>query len=517
LEIAKNGGNITDVVIATAFALAVERPHSLGLGGGGFLTLSLVGKAPVHAFVDFRETAPLQASREMYLDSNGEVIPRLSSRGILSVATPGFVPGLYAIHKKWGKLSWKSLLQPAIRLAREGFPIYYSLAKSIEEEKEELRKDPYTESLLFQNQKPLQIKQILVQKDLSHTLERIAENPETDFKSGKTAQLIDSFVRKKGGLLTLTDLKRYRPVFRSPLFISWKGMNILSAPPPSAGGVMLTEMLNMLSKDKLSLMDDNSYLHLLAEVMKRAYADRSRFIGDPDFVQQDIRPLLTEQYGHAQRNSISMERATPSTEIVPGALLPKRGKHTTHLSVIDSDGNGAAMTLTINDHFGSRLAVPGTGIFLNDEMDDFSSKPGAPNVFGLIGDEANSIQPLKRPASSMSPTLVIKNGRTILAVGAAGGSKITSNVFEVILNVFERFPGDLKKSIFQPRIHHQWLPDQLQIEPGFAPEVLEALKSKGHIVLETKKAAIVQAVFSNAQGELRAVYDPRDEGGAESQ
>lgn len=517
MEIAQQGGNIVDIAVATAFALAVERPHSLGIGGGGFLNLSLTGKRPVQAFVDFRETAPQKAFRKMYLNEKGEVIPRMSSRGIFSVATPGFVPGLFTIHKKWGKLPWKSLIQPAVRLARVGFPIYFSLAKSIEEEKSELSQEPYTQNLLFRNKEPLKQRDILVQKDLSLTLERIAENPENEFKSGKTAQLIDSFVREKGGLLTISDLKRYQPKFRSPLLIRWKGMKILAAPPPSAGGVMLAEMLNMLSKDNLSKLDEKTYLHLLAEVMKRAYADRSRFVGDPDFVQQDILPLLSEEYGLALRNTISLARATISQEIKPGELLPKRGKHTTHLSVIDSDGNGASMTLTINDHFGSRLAVPGTGIFLNDEMDDFSSKPGEPNLFGLVGEEANDIQPLKRPASSMSPTLVLKDDKVILAVGAAGGSKITSNVFEVLLNVFERFPGDLKKSIFQPRIHHQWLPDKLQVEAGFAPEVLDELKSKGHLILETQKAAIVQAVFSNAQGELTAVYDPRDEGGAESQ
>ncbi|NBX93977.1 MAG: gamma-glutamyltransferase [Proteobacteria bacterium] len=516
LEIAQLGGNVVDIAVATAFALAVERPHSLGLGGGGFLTLYLADEKPTTIFVDFRETAPAKANPTMFLGPKGNLISGLSRYGILSVATPGFVPGLFTIHQKWGKLPWKTILRPAIHLAQKGFPIYLSLAKAIEEEREHLLKEPYTASLLFNKRGLLKTGDTLIQEDLARTLERVSKNPSWEFKTGTTAKLIDRFVREKGGILSISDLAHYRPEFRAPINHRWKDFVFVTAPPPSAGGVIMTEMLQTLAKDDLSHLSETDYLHLLTEAMKRAYSDRSRFIGDPDFSHEDITSLLTAEYGASLRKTISLDQATPAKEISPGAGLPKMGDHTTHLSVMDAAGNGAAMTLTINDHFGSRLAVPGTGIFLNDEMDDFSAKIGAPNLFGLLGGKANQIEPQKRPASSMSPTLLIKNGKVILSVGAAGGSKITSNTFEVILNVLFRFPNDLKHSVFAPRIHHQWSPDELQVEAGFLPAVISGLKEKGHNLREVDKAAIVQATFVDPLGNITAVYDPRDEGGAEA-
>jgi len=516
LEIQELGGNIVDVTVATAFTLAVERPHSLGLGGGGFLLLSLGGKKREEVFVDFRETAPHRARKDMYLDSAGKAKPELSRYGILSVATPGFVPGLYLIHQRWGKLPWKTVLQPAIRLAREGFPIYPSLARAIREEKNHLFRQTYVKNLLSREDRPLRTSDVLVQKDLSDTLERLSNNPESEFTTGTTGARIVDYIKNQGGLLTLTDLTSYRAKIRKPLKFQWEKKVLLLAPPPSAGGVLTIEMLQMLGGLKEKANDPSLKLHILAEVMKRAYADRSQIIGDPDFTKLNLKTILEEPYSLTRLKSIDFSHATPSPQIIPIEARKLRDRHTTHLSVLDDEGNGAAMTLTINDHFGSRMAVPGTGIFLNDEMDDFSIQTGTPNLFGLVGAEVNSIAPMKRPASSMSPTLVLENNRAILAIGGAGGSRITSHVFQVLDEVLNVPEQGLKLALFKPRIHHQWTPDELSVEKGFDPNILENLKKMGHWVVETNKTALVQAVFRNPSGALEAVFDPRDEGGVEA-
>ena len=515
-EIKELGGNIVDVAVATAFALAVERPHSLGLGGGGFLLLSLAGKKPQQVFVDFRETAPGRAKRDMYLDTTGKPQPDLSRYGVLSVATPGFVPGLYFVHQRWGKLAWKSVLQPAIRLARNGFPIYPTLAKAIREERKLLFQQSYVKNLLSRDDRPLGRGDILIQSDLAETLERVSLNPQSEFKTGQTANQIVEHIRSLGGILSLSDLASYRPKIRKPLTFNWGKRQLLLAPPPSAGGVLTIEMLQMLTAAPPTPTDRVQKLHLLAEIMKRAYADRSQIIGDPDFTNLNLKPILEKSYGVARRKSIDLARATPATQITPLDVAKSRDRHTTHLSILDNEGNGASMTLTINDHFGSRIAVPGTGIFLNDEMDDFSIQTGTPNLFGLVGGEANAIEPQKRPASSMSPTLVLENNRNILAVGAAGGSRITSHVFQVLVNVLEHPEEGLRAALFEPRIHHQWTPDELSVESGFDEETVEALRRIGHSVVATDRTALVQAVFKDKSGNLEAVFDPRDEGGAEA-
>jgi len=507
------------VAIATAFTLGVERPQSLGIGGGGFFLMNLLDpktQKPLQWFVDFREVAPQKASKTMFQDSNGKVIPHLSRYGALSVATPSFVQGLSFIHKRWGKLPWKQILQPAIRLARNGFPIYLSLAKSIEREKEFLFKDPYTRSLLSIEGKILTRGDFLKQPDLALTLERISENSASELQTGTTAKKIAGFVQSQKGILTLKDLSAYQPKIRQPLTWNWKGKSMLLAPPPSAGGVLFIELLQMLSKDSLEKMDEAQYLHLLAESMKRAYADRSQVMGDPDFVKIPLKEVLDPQRLLAQRALISLEKATPSADVQPFHSPPKKETHTSHLSVLDSQGNAVAMTLSINDHFGSRLAVPGTGVFLNDQMDDFSVKSGEANAFGLLGAEANAIAPGKRPVSSMSPTLILHKNKAVFATGAAGGSRITSNIFQVLFNLFERPRGGLKQAVFWPRIHHQWNPDELSVEKGMQKDWMEALQSKGHHLVEAERIARVESVFSPSQGVFEAVFDPRDEGGAEA-
>jgi len=517
LEILKAGGNVVDAAVATAFVLAVERPHSAGLGGGGFMTLYIKDKNPQAQFIDFRETAPEKAHRDMYLDKNGNVIADLSVIGPLSVATPGFVLGLFEIHKKWGRLSWNRLLIPSIDLAARGFKIYPSLAKHILEKQNCLVRDIQAQKLFFRDGKPFQVGDLLVQKDLANTLRRIAKNGAKEFQTGKTAQAIASYMKANSGILSQRDLKNYQIKYRNPILGNFKQWGLISAPPPSAGGVLILQMLKVLEGFPLQELSQKTaqYSHLLSEVLKRAYADRSQFVGDPDFVSLDYSKLTDPTYIEALRSHVSLDKATPSTEIRGGQWMEDK-THTTHLSVLDTQGNAVSSTLTINDIFGACVIAPGTGIFLNDEMDDFSAKSGASNIYGLTGDKANEIHPGKRPASSMSPTIITQNGQPILVVGAAGGSRITTSVFQVILNDLFVFQGDLKKSVFGPRIHQQWMPEFLDLEDSYSEVTKQYLSSIGEKVRQAPWSAVTQAAHLEADGRVRAVFDPRDEGGAEA-
>jgi gamma-glutamyltranspeptidase/glutathione hydrolase len=517
LEILKAGGNVVDAAIATAFVLAVERPHSAGLGGGGFMTLHLKDNDPKAHFIDFRETAPEKAHRDMYLDKNGNVIADLSVIGPLSVATPGFVIGLFEIHKKWGKLPWNRLLIPSIELASNGFKIYTSLANHILEKKDCLVRDLQAQKLLFNDGKPRKVGEVLVQKDLANTLRRIAKNGAKEFQTGKTAKAIANYMKANSGILSERDLKNYQIKSRNPIVGTFKDWGLISAPPPSAGGVLILQMLKVLEGFPLEELSQKTpqYSHLLSEVLKRAYADRSQFVGDPDFVSLDYSKLTDQPYIEALRGHVFLDKATPSSEIQGGQWMEDK-THTTHLSVVDTQGNAVASTLTINDIFGACVIAPGTGIFLNDEMDDFSAKPGASNIYGLTGDKANEIQPGKRPASSMSPTIITQKGQPILVVGAAGGSRITTSVFQVILNDLFVFKGDLKKSVFGPRIHQQWMPEFLDLEESYSEATKQYLSSIGEKVRKAPWSAVTQAAHIESDGRVRAVFDPRDEGGAEA-
>lgn len=517
LDILKSGGNIVDAAIATAFVLAVERPHSAGLGGGGFMTAYLSGQKPEAHFVDFRETAPEKAHRDMYLDKKGEVVPDLSVIGPLSVATPGFVSGLYAIHKKWGKIPWRRLVAPAVELAFRGFKVYPSLEKHVIEKKDCLERDLEASKLFFPDGKPIKSGQILIQKDLANTLRRIAQNGNQEFKTGKTAQQIIRYMKEHQGILSDKDLRNYKVKFRKPIEGSFKKFILVSSPPPSAGGVLILQGLKILERFPIEELTRQTpqYLHLISEILKRGYANRSKLVGDPDFFKMDYSELVSDSSIEALSKTISLEKATPSSEI-KGTEFFEDKTHTTHLSVIDAEGNAVASTLTINDSFGACVIVPGTGVFLNDEMDDFSAKPGAMNIYGLTGEKANEIAPNKRPASSMSPTIVLREGRPILVVGAAGGSRITTSVFQVILNSLFVFPGDLKKSVFAPRIHQQWKPDFLDLEKGQSESLKQSLESLGEKVRTAPWSAITQAVQIESDGKVMAVFDPRDEGGAEA-
>lgn len=515
LKIFSQKGNIVDAAVAVAFCLAVERPHSLGLGGGGLMSLHLANTPEKNYFVDFRESAPRRSTRKMFLDSHGKPVAHLSQIGALSVGVPGFVAGLYDIHKRWGALPWKKVLIPAIRLARQGFPVYPSLAERIGEELETVKTEPYTLSILAPRGIPLKAGDIFVQKDLANTIELIARHGKKIFYEGTLAKKIAQTLASRNGILDAQDLKTYRVIHRKPLQGRIFDIDIVSAPPPSAGGALLIQWSNVLAGYPRNWLfeDGDRYLHLLSEMMKRGYADRSRYFGDPAFTQEPWEKVITLEYAERLRSTISVEKATPSSIVMPGTGF-KETAGTTHASLMDDLGNAIGVTLSINDIFGARLALPGTGIFLNDTMDDFSISPGVPNVYGLVGGEANAIEPGKRPTSSTMPTILLKNSRPVLVIGGAGGSRITSSVSQVILNYLFIFPGDLKKSQAAPRIHHQWLPDALEMETrGFDERTRKYLAALGHALAVSPYFAKVQAVARDAESKvITAVVDPRDDG-----
>lgn len=516
LEIASAGGNIVDSAVAVAFALCVERPQSTGIGGGGFATVRL--KEGVEQFVDFRETAPAQASRTMYLDESGAVrAGGLSQVGIFAVATPGFVAGMWEMHQKWGKLPWSRVLQPAIRLADEGFTIYPILAQKIEASKKHLGRLPHTQAVFFDGKKPKGVGDRLIQKDLAASLQAIAEKGPDVFYRGEIAKRIIATSRQYGGFLSAEDLSSYQVKFRKPLSVNFGGYRVLTSPPPSAGGVILVQALKVWNGLPPSRIPRNEadYVHLLAEIFKRSYAERSQAIGDPDFVRVPLGPLTSDDFARKVRSQISADKATPSNTIRPG--LPEPETHgTTGFTIIDDQGNAISSTITINTRFGSHVMVPKTGIILNNEMDDFSIKPGEKNAYGLTGGSANAIAPGKRPVSSMTPSLVLRANRPVLAVSAAGGSRIITSVVQTTINYMSVFPGDLERSVFAPRMHHQWLPDELDLEAGFLEETKTSLKGRGHRLSDPDWDPIVTAVGGEG-GRFTSVTDPRDEGGAVAQ
>ncbi len=507
-DIMAKGGNLVDASVATAFALAVERPHSCGIGGGGFLLLRK-RKGSTY-FYDFRETAPLKATRDMYLNEKGEIIPGKSTEGGAAVAVPGFVKGLYDIHKAHGSMPWEKVVKPAAELAANGYKIYPSLAEAIQRNTTELQADAYL-GKLFQNDKGEWLKEgdAFVQRDLASTLNAIAKQGPKAFHQGAIAKAIVKAANDRGGILQLKDLSDYRMAQRRPILGEWRGFQVISAPPPSAGGTLMMAMLNTLAPMDLSTsrpLVDN--IDRLARVMKAAYLERGVF-GDSDFVGKQYQALLKDEFATKTRATIVGKGDMPTNK-----PLPPDDRGTAHLSAMDGLGNAVASTITINGSFGAAVGVPGTGIILNNEMDDFSSKPGEPNAYGLIGSENNSIEPRKRPVSSMTPTILVKNDEPVLAVGGAGGSRILSSVFQVVYHSTVTYPQDVRRAMFAPRLHHQGVPDRLDLEDGFPESVKASLRSNGFTVGPFKWHAQIEAVGRDADGDFVAVFDPRDEGGA---
>lgn len=512
VEILKQGGNAVDAAVAIGFTLAVTLPRAGNLGGGGFM-VAHVAKTGETVAIDYRETAPARSTRDMYLDHEGNVVEERSRFTHLSVGVPGTVAGLSLALKKYGTMTLKQVMAPAIRLAEQGVPVTAPLAASLGKNRESLLRWPETAKIFFKGNGALYgLGDVLRQKDLAGSLKKIAQEGPQAFYRGGIAKKLAEEMKNHAGLMTLEDLENYRAVIREPVRGTYRGYEIVSMPPPSSGGVHLIQMLNILEGYPLRSLGAQSAesLHLLAESMKLAYADRSRYLGDPDFWKVPVHGLLSKAYADKLRQRIHRDRATPSGEIRPGNPLPYESSETTHFSVMDRAGNAVANTYTLNFSYGSGIVAGGTGILLNNEMDDFSAKPGVPNAYGLVGGKANAIQPDKRPLSSMTPTLVFKEGKPFLATGSPGGSRIITTTLQLILNVVDH-QMDIASATQAPRIHHQWLPDRLEVESGFSRETLHALAGKGHRVMETEPIGSTQSILRGANG-FYGASDPRRPG-----
>ncbi|MCB9880871.1 MAG: gamma-glutamyltransferase [Planctomycetes bacterium] len=514
----RSGGNAVDAAVAVAFALAVTHPQAGNLGGGGFLVLhTRDGK---DLALDFRETAPRKAHRDMYLDADGRVIPRASTYTALAVGTPGSVAGLARAHALHGSKEWAELLVPAIKLARDGFEVSHFLASSLREKVAVLSQWPATAAIFLPDGEPLAAGTILRQPDLAATLQRIAEKGTEGFYTGETAKLVEASMVEHEGILDAEDLAAYRPIERQPLRGIYRGHTVLSMPPPSSGGVALLQMLNVLERYDVAAMGQGSSitLHLEIEAMKRAYADRAKWLGDPDFYPVPIDGLVAKDYAEGLAKDIDLAKATAIVQAgSPKGADLRESKETTHFSVLDAEGNAVSCTTTLNSTFGNGQVVAGAGFFLNNEMDDFSSKPGVPNQFGLVGAEANAIHPGKRMLSSMTPTIVLDadGKRPWLVLGSPGGGRIINTVFQVLSNVADhRLP--LQDAVAAPRIHQQWLPRQVYWERLALPrDVREALEARGHgFRAEPTTIGRCQAILWNADGTIDAVSDPRSGGSA---
>ena len=492
-EILGRGGNAIDAAIATGFALAVVDQAASGLGGGGFMIIYDARDKRAHA-LDFRETAPEAAHADLYV-RNGKPVPSLSLTGALAVAVPGEVAGLLAAMKRFGSLPPAVLMAPAIRLATEGFPLDAALRYAIERQASNMKKFPELGRVFLVKDEVPPEGEIIRQPDLGQTLKAIVSDGADVFYQGWIAQAIVDTVKKDGGVLTLEDLKSYKPIWREPLVGSYRKRTVITMPPPSSGGVALIEMLNVLEGHQLTKLAPNSatYLHLIAEAMKHAFADRAQYLGDPDFVKAPIPTLVSKDYASWIRGRISPVKTHPAKYYGLGNFKAEQGG-TTHFSVLDRFGNAVACTLSVNTRFGSKILVPKTGIVLNNEMDDFAIHPSG-NVYGLVGNEANSLQPKKRPLSSMTPTIILQGDRPELIVGGAGGPRIISATLQTILNVLD-FQMPIKEAVEAPRIHHQWMPDELNVEDKLPPETKKSLERRGHTVRERTTLGVVQAVLA---------------------
>jgi gamma-glutamyltranspeptidase/glutathione hydrolase len=507
VEILDRGGNAVDAAVAVGFAMAVTYPRAGNIGGGGFMVIHLDnekrGSGVQDLAIDYRETAPAAATPAMFLDAKGEPDVEKSRDSALAVGVPGTVAGLALAHRKYGsgKLSLAELIAPAIELAAKGFPVKDDTADSLPRARERIARWRTSTSLLKDGGRPLQEGDRLIQSDLADTLRAIAQQGPRGFYEGTTATRIADAVKKAGGIMTKDDLKNYQAIERPVVRGSYRGYDIVSMPPPSSGGVHLIEMLNILEGYDLGALGrGEKSSHLMIEATKRAYADRAVFMGDPDAVAMPIKGLTSKSYAAALRAGIG-ERATPSADIRPGNPADHEGRNTTHFSVIDRDGNAVSNTYTLNFSYGLGLVADGTGVLLNNELDDFTAKPGASNAFGLVGYTANLPEPNKRPLSSMAPTIVLKNGKPFLITGSPGGSRIITAVLQTIVNVID-FKMPVDDAVGAPRLHHQWQPDQVYAEPGFDPGLLAALAARGHMVTPTRPATAVNSIAVTPKGEF---------------
>jgi gamma-glutamyltranspeptidase / glutathione hydrolase len=512
VDILKRGGNAVDAAVAVGFALAVVLPNAGNVGGGGFMVVH-DAKTGEDVAIDFREMAPAKASRDMYLDEQGKVAANRSLYTHLAVGVPGTVAGLAHALATHGTMTLADVLAPAIKLAREGYDVTPQLAGLLEVERDHLAAWGATRAIFFKGDRPLRAGEKLVQTDLANSLELIAKDGPKAFYEGAIAEKIAAEMAKRGGLITVEDLKNYKVVDREPVSGTYRGYTVKSMPPPSSGGTHIVQILNILERYPLKEQGLGSAqnIHLMAEAMKFAYADRAEYLGDPDFTKVPVKGLTSRRYADELAAKINPDKATPANSIKPGKPQPYESDQTTHFSVADAKGNVVSTTYTLNLNFGSGIVAEGTGILLNNEMDDFSAKPGVPNAFGLIGGDANSVQPFKRPLSSMSPTIVLKDGKPWLVTGSPGGSRIITTTLETIIDHID-FALNPAEATAVPRIHHQWTPDELRVEKGLSPDTVRLLEQKGHKVVVKPTMGRTQTIQLRADG-LYGASDPRNPDG----
>jgi len=507
-DILKKGGNAYDAMVATQLALAVVYPVAGNIGGGGFMVYRTnEGKTGA---LDFREKAPLNASKDMYLDTEGNVIPGKSRFGVHSVGVPGTIAGLFEVHHKFGGLPFKDLIQPSINMARSGFKVTSKQAKALNRTRKLFEK-ANNYKILFD--KEWKKGDLLKQEELAQTLERIRDNGQDGFYKGKTAQLFVDYVKELGGIISLEDLEKYKAIWRKPIEFNYKNHKIISMTLPASGGICLAQILKSIEPFDLTKITHNSskYVQLLTEAERRSYADRAHYLGDLDFVNVPIDSLIAASYIKKRMNSFSWDKATKSSEVSHGAILGHESDQTTHYSIVDQFGNAVSVTTTLNTGYGSKVLVKGAGFFLNNEMDDFSAKPGVPNVYGLVGSKANAIAPEKRMLSSMTPTIVEKDGKLKMVLGTPGGSTIITSVLQNIINIVDYKMG-MQESVNKARFHHQWLPDNIRMEPnGFDNTTKDNLKALGYELVERNSLIIgrVDAILLLPNGKLEGGADPR--------
>ena len=507
VAVLKSGGNAVDAAVAVGFALAVTHPYAGNLGGGGFMLVRFAdGRS---TFVDFRERAPGKASRDMYLDAQGNPTQD-SVDGWRSVGIPGSVRGFELAQSKYGSQKWEALMAPAIELASKGYALSYKSAELLRNARN-LADDPESKRIFQKGGSYYDAGDVLVQPELAATLKRIAASGAREFYEGETARRLVSEMATHGGLLTLADLQSYRAVERTPLSGAYRGLTILTAPLPSSGGIGILQMLGMLEGSGYGKAGPGAAatIHYTAEVMRRYFADRSQYLGDSDFVKVPVKGLLDPGYIRERRASINPDQATPGDQLNPGKPAGREGTETTHYSIVDASGNAVAVTYTLNNGYGSGVTVPGLGFLLNDEMDDFTAKPNVPNMFGLVQSEANAIEPGKRPLSAMTPTIVVRDGKPFMVLGAPGGPRIITAVLQVLLNVID-FRMNIQDAVDAPRFHHQWKPDKLYLEAGISPDTVALLEDMGHQVDDSPGVVLarINAILSEG-GWLEGAADSR--------
>ncbi len=508
IEILKQGGNAFDAMMATEMALAVTFPFAGNLGGGGFMVYRMADGQI--GSLDYREKAPLAATKNMYLDKDGNVIPQLSTQGMLASGVPGTLAGIFEAQAKFGKLKPKQVLQPVIDLARNGYIVTKNQGERLRMNRQVFIQVNGPNTFFG---KEIKAGDTLKQPALANTLERIAKNGKNEFYKGETAKILVNHFQKNGGIISKKDLSQYKAVWRDPIVFPYRNLKIISMAPPSSGGITLGQILKMLEPYPLSKLGYHSpeYIQLLVEAERRAYADRNHYLGDPDFVKIPTNQLLDPDYLKSRMSSFSFDKASKSADIAHGDLSFAESMETTHYSIVDADGNAVSVTTTLNGAYGSKVFIEELGFFMNNEMDDFSAKAGVPNMFGLVGTEANSIAPGKRMLSSMTPTIVEKEGKLSMVVGTPGGSTIITSVLQTILNVYE-FEMCMQEAVNAPRFHHQWLPDLVNFEPkAFGAALVNQLKSKGYLLNEGNSPIIgkVDAIRVLANGKLEGGADPR--------